>query len=118
MGGFPVDGRPSSPEAGDDPEAQFHDGADFRELRSRYRRFVFPVTFAALTWYMLYVVCSVYAPARLRRLVFGEFSLAFIFGLSQFLVVFAVTYLYSRHADRRLDPLAHKIRVDMLEAGQ
>jgi uncharacterized membrane protein (DUF485 family) len=67
---------------------------------------------------MLYVVCSVYAPRQLERRVAGEVSLAFLFGLSQFVVTFLVTYLYSRHAERRLEPLAHKIRVDMLEAGR
>ena len=102
----------------DAEEQQFHDGTQFQELRRRYRRFVFPVTAAALGWFVLYVLCSMYAPRLMRVQVFGEFSLAFLFGLSQFAVTFAVTWLYCRHADRRLEPLAHKIRVEMLEAGR
>jgi uncharacterized membrane protein (DUF485 family) len=99
-------------------EQHFHDGTEFQELRRRYRRFVFPVTAAALGWFLLYVLCSMYAPGLMRVHVTDEISLAFLFGLSQFVVTFAVTYLYCRHADRRLEPLAHEIRVNMLEVGQ
>jgi uncharacterized membrane protein (DUF485 family) len=123
MGGFPPDSTISDAwisgtEALNDRETHFHDCADFQKLRSRYRRFVFPVTVAALTWYMLYVVCSVYAPGLLTRRVLGEISLAFLFGLSQFVMTFTVTYWYSRHADRHLEPLAQRIRIEMLEAGR
>src|SRR5690606_39183766 len=39
---------------------------DFRELRRRYRGFVFPWTIAFLAWYVLYVFCAMWAPGLMR----------------------------------------------------
>jgi uncharacterized membrane protein (DUF485 family) len=103
---------------GNDPYDPILDGEDFRELRRRYRRFVFPVTVASLGWYLSYVLCAVSAPGVMRSRIHGEFSVAFVFGLSQFAVTFAVTYLYSRYADRRLEPIAYDIRVAISEVDR
>ncbi len=101
-----------------DPYEPIVAGEDFRELRRRYRRFVFPVTVAALGWYLSYVLCAVAAPGVMRNRILGEFSVAFVLGLSQFAVTFVVTYLYSRYADRRLEPIADHIRVTIGEVDR
>ncbi|HEY8456844.1 MAG TPA: DUF485 domain-containing protein [Actinopolymorphaceae bacterium] len=82
---------------------------DFRELRRRYRGFVFPWTIAFLAWYVLYVFCAMWAPGLMRTSVIGNVNVALVFGLLQFVSTFLIAYLYSRHARRRLDPKADQI---------
>ena len=90
---------------------------DFQELRSRLRRFVFPVTALFLAWYLLYVLMASYAPEFMATKVFGNVNIGLLFGLLQFVSTFAITIAYVRFADRRLDPLASKIR-DEVETGE
>ena len=40
---------------------ELQESAEFVELRSRFRGFVFPATVAFMTWYLLYVVMSNWA---------------------------------------------------------
>lgn len=96
--------------------AAVQSGADFQQLRSRLRRFVFPVTIGFLVWYLLYVLLASYAPAFMATKVFGNINIGLLFGLLQFVSTFAITIAYVRYADRQLDPLASKIR-DEVEGG-
>jgi len=81
----------------------------FRELRRRFRNFAFPWTVAFLAWYLLYVLLSAYARDFMDTKVVGHLNVAFFFGLSQFVTTFLIAWLYSRYADRRLDPLAQEL---------
>ena len=47
---------------------------------------------------------------------FGNVNLGLVFGLLQFVTTCLITWLYVRHANNRLDPLAAEIR-DELEGG-
>jgi uncharacterized membrane protein (DUF485 family) len=89
---------------------------DFQELRSRLRRFVFPVTIGFLAWYLLYVLLASYAPGFMAIKLLGNINVGLIFGLLQFVSTFVITVLYIRFADRRLDPLSTKIREE-IEGG-
>lgn len=88
---------------------------DFQELRRRLRSFVFPVTGLFLAWYVLYVLLATFAPGFMAIPVLGNINLGLLFGLLQFVSTFAITAWYVRFADRRLDPLAAKIRDDLGE---
>jgi uncharacterized membrane protein (DUF485 family) len=83
---------------------------DFRELRKRYRAFAIPWTLAFLAWYLLYVLMSNYATGFMDTKVAGNINIALIFGLLQFLSTFGIAFLYSRHAARRFDPLADRLK--------
>ena len=83
---------------------------DFQQLRKRLRGFVFPVTAGFLAWYLLYVLLASYAPDFMATKVVGNINIGLIFGLLQFVSTFAITIVYVRFADRKLDPLAEKIR--------
>jgi uncharacterized membrane protein (DUF485 family) len=87
--------------------------AEFTELRRRFRGFVFPMTVAFLAWYLLYVLLSDYAHGFMDTKVLGNINIGLIFGLLQFVSTFVITSLYVRHANRKLDPLADKIRTDV-----
>ncbi|MFD6073744.1 DUF485 domain-containing protein, partial [Amycolatopsis lurida] len=41
---------------------------------------------------------------------FGNITVGLVFGLLQFVSTFVITGLYVRYANRKLDPLADKIR--------
>jgi uncharacterized membrane protein (DUF485 family) len=82
----------------------------FVELRHRFRSFVFPATAAFLTWYLLYVLLSAYARGFMDTRLVGNFNVAFLFGLLQFVSTFGIAWAYARYADRRLDPIAAELR--------
>jgi uncharacterized membrane protein (DUF485 family) len=85
----------------------------FQDLKRRYRSFAFPWTVAFLAWYLLYVLLSAYARGFMDTKVIGNLNVAFFFGILQFLSTFAIAYLYSWYADRRLDPLAEELRAEL-----
>ena len=85
----------------------------FVELRRRFRNFAFPWTVAFLAWYLLYVLASAYARDFMDAKVVGNLNVAFFFGILQFVSTFLIAYLYSRFANRRLDPLAAELNRDL-----
>ena len=85
----------------------------FLELRRRFRSFAFPATVAFLAWYLLYVLMSAYARDFMDTKVVGNLNVAFFFGILQFVSTFLIAYLYSRYANRRLDPLADELNRDL-----
>jgi uncharacterized membrane protein (DUF485 family) len=93
--------------------ADVQQSAEFTELRRRLRRFVFPMTVAFLVWYLLYVLMSDYAHGFMDTKVFGNVNVGLLFGLLQFVSTFAITSVYVRFANRKLDPLSEKIRGDV-----
>ncbi|MDT8916164.1 DUF485 domain-containing protein [Amycolatopsis sp. PS_44_ISF1] len=101
---------------GDPPEAdwtQVQQSAEFRELRGRLRRFVFPMAGLFLTWYLLYVLLADYAHGFMNTKLAGNFTVGLLFGLLQFVSTFVITGLYVRYANRKLDPLSDRIRADL-----
>ncbi|MGI8888285.1 MAG: DUF485 domain-containing protein [Nocardioidaceae bacterium] len=86
-----------------------HESDEFRDLRSRYRGFAIPWTIAFLCWYMLYVVCSNWAPGFMGTDIVGNINVALVFGILQFVSTFFIAWLYSRHANRELDPIATRL---------
>ncbi len=90
-----------------------HQSTEFRELRSRLRRFVFPMTALFLLWYLLYVLLADYAHGFMSTKLFGNINVGLVFGLLQFVSTFVITGLYVRYANRKLDPVAEKIREDI-----
>ena len=83
---------------------------EFDALRRALRRFVFPVSVGFLVWYALYVLLSAYARDFMSTKVVGHINIALIFGLLQFVSTFLIAWLYTRYADRRVDPLADELR--------
>ncbi len=87
---------------------------EFAGLRKALRGFVFPMTVAFFLWYALYVILSAYARGFMDTKIVGNINVALLFGLLQFVSTFVIAWLYSRYADRKLDPVADRIRHDML----
>ncbi|WP_405590136.1 DUF485 domain-containing protein [Streptomyces sp. NBC_01092] len=89
--------------------------AAFREVRSRYRRFVVPAVAVFLSWYVAYIVAATTAPALMARPVVGAVNVALLAGLGQFLSTFLLTWAYARHARLRRDRAALELRWDTQE---
>ena len=83
---------------------------EFQELKRRFRRFAFPMTFAFFAWYLLYVLLSTYAPDFMATEVFGNVNLGILLGLAQFVTTFVITHLYVAHANKQTDPIADDMR--------
>jgi uncharacterized membrane protein (DUF485 family) len=77
---------------------------EFAELRSRLRRFVFPVSLLFFVWYLGYVVLAAYATDFMSRPLFGAVNVGLALGLSQFVTTVAITLWYRAYARRRIDP--------------
>jgi uncharacterized membrane protein (DUF485 family) len=88
---------------------------EFAGLRKALRGFIFPMTAAFFLWYALYVILSAYARGFMDTKVVGNINVALVFGLLQFVSTFVIAWLYSRYAERKVDPIADKIRDDMLK---
>jgi uncharacterized membrane protein (DUF485 family) len=86
---------------------------EFQELRTRLRRFVFPMTAFFLVWYGLYVLLGAFAHDFMATKVFGDVNVGLLIGLGQFLTTFVITGLYVRFANRELDPRAAAIREEL-----
>jgi uncharacterized membrane protein (DUF485 family) len=86
---------------------------DFAVLKKRYRNFVVPWTIAFMAWYLLYVACNNWARDFMSHEVVGHINVALIFGLLQFVSTFLIAWLYERHMDNKVDPLAADIRAEL-----
>lgn len=95
------------------------ESAEFQELRSKHRRFVFPVTAAAFGWFILYVLLASYARDFMATQVFGHVNIGLLLGLSQFVTTFGITAWYVHYANKELDPRAAHLRAELegLEGG-
>ncbi len=101
----PVHGAPGAPDF-----AAIHDSEEFTALRSRFRRFVFPMAALFFLWYLTYVLLAAYAHDFMSHRLFGLVTVGLVLGLLQFASTIAITVAYVRYARRRLDPQVAAIR--------
>ena len=92
---------------------------EFQELRSKLRRFIFPMSAFFLLWYAVYVLLGAYAHDFMAIKLWGNINVGLVIGLGQFVTTFIITGIYVRFANRQLDPRAEAIRanVERLESG-
>jgi uncharacterized membrane protein (DUF485 family) len=91
---------------------QIQASPEFQELRSRLRRFVFPMSAVFLIWYAAYVMLGAFAHDFMAIKVWGNVNVGLLVGLGQFLTTFIITGIYVRFANRELDPRAEAIRTE------
>ncbi|MGV0793440.1 DUF485 domain-containing protein [Mycolicibacterium sp. XJ1819] len=87
--------------------------AEFQELRTRLRRFVFPMSALFLLWYSAYVLLGAFAHDFMATKVWGDINIGLLIGLGQFVSTFVITGVYVRFATRDLDPHAEAIRAEL-----
>ncbi|WP_084960359.1 DUF485 domain-containing protein [Thermoactinospora rubra] len=94
------------------------ESSEFQDLRRRFRAWTFPMTVAFLAWYLLYVVLSGWARDFMGIKLLGNINVGLVFGLLQFASTFLIAWAYARHAEKKLDPLADKIRHEIEEEAK
>lgn len=107
-----TDHRPAGRDPGATPETGYtaiQDTPEFADLRSRFRRFVFPMTGLFLAWYFVYVLLSTYAPTFMAHRLAGNITTGLVLGLLQFVSTFAITFAYTSWADRSFDTAAAEL---------
>lgn len=119
--------RPDAPPAAGEPidpapisQADFeraHTSEEFAQLRTTFRRFAFPMTAVFVVWYFLYVLLSTYAHDFMSTPFIGNVNVGLAMGLGQFVTTFLITWLYVRHANRSIDPLAARLRTGLERGG-
>ena len=95
---------------------EIQNSPEFQELRSRLRRFVFPMSAVFLLWYFAYVMLGAFAHDFMAIKVWGDINVGLLIGLGQFVSTFIITAIYVRFANRELDPRAEAIRAK-IEGG-
>ena len=80
---------------------------EFQELVTRKRRFVVPATIFFLAWYTAFVLLAGYAEDFMGKSISGGFTVGYLLALTQFLMVWVLTWLYLRKARNEFDPLEH-----------
>ena len=109
-------GRP-----GEIPAAEFRrvqESAEFADLKKVFRGFAFPMTAAFMIWYAFYVLMSTMATDFMSQKVVGNINWGLILGLLQFVTTFLITWLYMRHMNTKVDPVAAKIRAELERSAQ
>ena len=86
---------------------------EFAALRKAIRSFIFPMTAAFLLWYLAYLLCAAYARGFMNVRVFGNVTIGLLFGLLQFASTFVIAVLYAKRANRKVDPLADRLRAEI-----
>lgn len=93
----------------DDASIVMQNSPEFAQLRTKFRKFVFPLTALFLAWYFLFVLLSVFAKDFMGTRVLGNITWGLILGLLQFVSTFTITMVYARWADRVFDPEAEAL---------
>jgi uncharacterized membrane protein (DUF485 family) len=91
---------------------------EFRELAARRRRFVAPATAFFLACYIGFVLLCGYAPHFMGESLYQGFTVGYGLALAQFLMVWALVWLYNRTATRVFDPLRERVLRSAGAAGQ
>ena len=81
----------------------------FAALLAQKRRFIAPATAFFIVYYFALPILVGYFPELMSRKVLGPVNIAYLFALSQFIMAWAVAWLYVRAANR-FDKLAAELR--------
>ena len=90
---------------------------EFKELERTKRSFVLPATIFFLAWYTGFILLAGYAPGFMGESVIEGLTVGYLLALSQFVMVWVLTAMYLRRADRVFDPLAEKAARKAVESS-
>jgi len=96
---------------------RIHDSLDYQRMVAEKTRFVIAATAFFVIYYFALPVLVGYWPQLMQREVWGVVNRAYLFAFSQFLMAWALAYLYMRIA-RRFDQMTEKTLADTLEAKE
>lgn len=86
------------------------DSSEFGELRSRFRRFAFPMAIGFLVWYFVFVLVMTFARDWASTPVFGNINVAFVLAILQFVSTLLIVIAYDVYSRKRLDGMRESIK--------
>jgi len=90
---------------------------EFQELLKRRRAFIVPATVFYLAWFFGFILLTAYAEDFVGESVIDGLTVGYCLALTQFIMVWVLTAMYRRRADRVFDPLAAKAAQKAVEVG-
>jgi uncharacterized membrane protein (DUF485 family) len=78
----------------------------FQELHRRKSRFLWGLMAFSVVYYFLLPIGAAYWTELFRKRVWGPVNIGLLFALSEFIVAWAVAFIYSRRASRHFDAIA------------
>lgn len=90
----------SHPESATPDWSKIAASPDFNALLARKRRFLIPCTIFFLVYYVALLVLVGYCKTFMDTPVLGTLNIAYVFALSQFIMVWAMAYIYVREASQ------------------
>ena len=99
---------PSRPEISASEFERIAATAEFKNLVARKKRFILPTFVFFFVFYFALLFLVGHAPAWMKIRVVGSVNVAYLFGLSQFVVSWIIAYRYTK-VTSRFDVLAKQI---------
>jgi uncharacterized membrane protein (DUF485 family) len=81
----------------------------FKQLVSSRQRFVLSASLGAFGWLVLWLILIAYAPDFMGSSIYQGFTLAYAMGLSQYLLVWVLSWWYLRKSKREWGPLRQRV---------
>jgi uncharacterized membrane protein (DUF485 family) len=89
----------------------------FQDLHRRKSRFLFGLMAFSVIFYFLLPVGAAYFQDLFKVRVWGVINVGLLFALSEFVVAWAIAWVYSRRANRDFDRMAAQIAGDHAAGG-
>lgn len=84
---------------------------EFKELKRRKYRFIFPVPLLFIAYYLFFIVMSAYAQDFMSQPLLGNLTTGYLFGISYYLVIWILAFVYvlkARQYDKLVDEIVEK----------
>ena len=92
---------------------------EFQELVKTRGRFVVPCTIFFLVWYLGFVLLAAQATDFMgKEFLVDGLTVGYMLALSQFVMVWVLSWWYIKRAERVFDPLAKAAAAKAVEAGR
>lgn len=88
---------------------------EFKALKRKKYKFIFPVPILFFLYYLTFPILSAYAKPLMTTIVFGNFTFGYLFGISYYLVIWTLAFIYvavARSYDRQVDEIIAKYGAD------
>ena len=89
----------------------------FQTLRSRKIRFLWGLMVFSVAYYFLLPIGAAYFPALFGIRVWGPVNVGILFALSEFVVAWAIAWIYARRANNEFDAMAAELIRDAEKIG-
>ncbi|MEI3607163.1 DUF485 domain-containing protein [Pseudogracilibacillus sp. SE30717A] len=99
---------------------QIEQTEEFKELKRQKYKFIFPVPILFFLYYLTFPILSAYAKPLMTKLVIGNLTFGYLFGLSYFIVIWTLAFVYvvkARKYDRMIDEIVQKYGPKTKEKG-